>query len=90
MGRHVRVYEFSEEGRQKYLELRAFIINEMKLPFYSTDLKNEALKKGISEDDLGLLMVAFDDLYDEGIVITTELPSEMRGPTTWGWAFIVG
>ena len=89
MGRYVYGYELSEEGRKKYNELRAFIIENMKHPFYTTNLKVAALNHGYSEDDFGLLMKAFDDLGEEGIVKTIDLPPEMRGPTTYNWAFIV-
>ena len=89
MGRHVRCYELSEEGTRRYHELRAFIIKQMTGPFYTLNLKAKALKNGIPEGDLELLMVAFDDLYEEGIVRIDDIPPEMVGPTTFTWAFYV-
>ena len=68
------------------MKVRAIIVS-MEKPFCIINLLMRLKKEGIT--DQRLILSVLDELYDEGVVIYTELDGVVDDPKTPRWAFRV-
>ena len=68
------------------MKVRAIIVS-MEKPFFFFFLLMRLKKEGIT--DQRLILSVLDELYDEGVVIYTELDGVVDDPKTPRWAFRV-